>query len=230
MKLVSLIVALSVVLTAHAATAAQTAVSTYTEEAPSLSMRATWQRFGRTLPDNASDDMVRNAVAAFRSMAAQEQEELQSLRQSEPDMPEYVCEMVLEGTISGNDKVAGILWKDYQYLGGAHGSLTVSSSNYTRSDGRAVNLRDLFRKPDKALALFSELSRKKLAQRDLPQDMVEAGTAPDQDNFQTFLLEKDGLTLYFNPYQVAPWAEGVVTVTLSLKELAPAQPHTAYWK
>ncbi|WP_294488069.1 DUF3298 and DUF4163 domain-containing protein [uncultured Mailhella sp.] len=230
MKLLSLIVSLAVTLGAHAACAAQSAVSTYTEEAPSVSIRATWQRFGLTRPDNASDDTVRNAVAAFRSMAAEEREQMRSLRADDPDMPEHTYEMDLEGVISGNDKVAGILWKDYQYLGGAHGSLTLSSRNYTRSDGREVRLQDLFRRPDKALTLFSELSRKKLAQRDLPQDMVEAGTAPDQENFQVFLLEKDGITLYFSPYQVGPWSEGVVTVTLSLRELAAAEPHTAYWK
>ena len=141
MKLLSLIVSLAVTLGAHAACAAQSSVSTYTEEAPSVSIRATWQRFGLTRPDNASDDTVRSAVAAFRSMAAEEREQMLSLHADDPDAPEHPYEMDLEGVISGNDKVAGILWKDYQYLGGAHGSLTLSSRNYTRSDGRRCGFR-----------------------------------------------------------------------------------------
>ena len=77
---------------------------------------------------------------------------------------------------------------------------------------------------------MSELTRKKLLEQELPQDMVEAGTAPEEENFSTFLLEEDGLTVYFNPYQVGPWAAGVVTVTLPLKELAAAQPVMSFWK
>ena len=58
----------------------------------------------------------------------------------------------------------------------------------------------------------------------------QAGTTPDAENFQVFLLEKDGLTVYFNPYQVAPWSEGVPSVGLTLRELTDARPKSAFWK
>ena len=59
--------------------------------------------------------------------------------------------------------------------------------------------------------------------------MVTPGTEPKKENFRTFRLEKDGITFYFDPYQVASWADGVITVTLSLSELAEAGPNPSFW-
>ena len=226
------ILTLSLVLTliVHTALAKETALSTYTEESPSLSVSVTWQRSGLTLPDSEADALVKASVDAFRTMAVQEQEAMRELRTQDPDIPQHRYEMILEGSLSNNGKVMGILWKNYQYLGGAHGNLALAANSYAASDGSPVKLNDLFGRPDKVLSLLSRLSRSRLIQRGLPGDMVEAGTAPEAENFQTFLVEKDGLTLYFSPYQVGPWSEGVVTVTLSLKDLAEAKPHLAYWQ
>ena len=214
--------------TAHVATG-ERAESKYTETSEVMTIEATWQRFGMDGPDAMSDALVLEAVRSFRSTAAQEHVELKDLRDKEGSvLPPF--EMVLSGVISDNGRTAGILWQKYQYLGGAHGGLDVSSTNCTLPDGRVFHLTELFRKPDTALHLISELSRKELQRRELPWDMIRSGTEPDIENFDTFLLTADGLTLYFSPYQVAPWSEGVVTVSLSLDDLSEAAPVTAYWK
>ncbi|WP_295636845.1 DUF3298 and DUF4163 domain-containing protein [uncultured Mailhella sp.] len=229
-KIAPFFLSLFLALAAHAAAAGEPALSTYTEQSSDLNVKASWQRFGLALPDRESDDLVRRFVDDFREAAEQDRKELRAMKEKSPDMPEHMFEMDIEGTIHGNGKVTGMLWKAYQYAGGAHGNLLVLSRNYVSSNGRSVGLHDLFRRPEKALALMSELTRKKLLEQELPQDMVEAGTAPEEENFSTFLLEEDGLTVYFNPYQVGPWAAGVVTVTLPLKELAAAQPVMSFWK
>ena len=214
--------------TAHAATG-ERAESKYTETSEVMTIEATWQRFGMDGPDAMSDALVLEAVRSFRSTAAQEHVELKDLRDKEGSvLPPF--EMVLSGVISDNGRTAGILWQKYQYLGGAHGGLDISATNCTLPDGRVFRLTELFRKPDTALRLLSERSRKELQRRGLPMDMVRSGTEPDIENFDTFLLTADGLTLYFSPYQVAPWSEGVVTVSLSLDDLSEAAPVTAYWK
>lgn len=217
---------LCLTLTSQLALADEPALSTYTETSSSVSMKATWQRFGLVRPDRESEAIVKDITDRFRAAAEQEQK----MRDNDPTMPRLSCEMVLEGTISGNGKISGILWNVYEYTGGAHGNIQVFSRNYARSNGRTIGLNDLFGNPKKALDLMSELSRKKLLDQKLPQNMVKAGTTPEADNFSAFLLEKDGLILYFNPYQVGPWAAGIITVKLSLKELAAAQPNMIWWK
>ncbi len=214
--------------TTYAATG-ERAESKYTETSTIMTIEATWQRFGIDGPDAMSDALVLEAVRTFRSTAAQEYIDLKDLRDKNGSALSHF-EMVLSGVISDNGRTAGILWQKYQYLGGAHGGLDISATNCTLPDGRVFHLTELFRKPDTALHLISELSRKELQRRELPWDMIRSGTEPDIENFDTFLLTADGLTLYFSPYQVAPWSEGVVTVSLSLDDLSEAAPVTAYWK
>ncbi|WP_294447944.1 DUF3298 and DUF4163 domain-containing protein [uncultured Mailhella sp.] len=229
-KFIPIALSLFLSLAAHAASAEEPALSTYTEQSSDLSIKASWPRFGLARPDRESDDLVRRCVDNFREEAGQYLKELQVMKEQSPDMPDYVFEMDLEGSMHGNGKVTGMLWKAYQYTGGAHGNLLVFSRNYVSSDGKPVGLHDIFRKPEKALALMSELTRKKLLEQELPWDMVEGGTTPEEENFNTFLLEENGLTVYFNPYQVGPWAAGVVTVTLPLSALSEAQPVMSFWK
>lgn len=226
-KLTTLMLSLLCLAQAAQAGADESALSTYTEESSSISIRAAWPRLGLTAPDKESDTLVERFVTGFRAAAEQEGKEQTD---EAPDMPRHPREMIIESTASGNGRVRSLLWKVYEYTGGAHGNLAVFSRNYTVADGRAVTLNDLFGRPKKALELMSTLSRKKLLQQDLPLDMVEAGTTPDAENFQVFLLEKDGLTVYFNPYQVAPWSEGVPSVGLTLRELTDARPKSAFWK
>ena len=173
-----------------------------------------------------SSTQVRALLREDRARAREEHASLKEIRGE--DTPPL--EMNLKGTLSGNGRTVTMLWEDYMYLGGAHGGLVLSSQTYALPDGRPVGLNDLFPNTGKALHLISVLSRKDLLARGLPQDMVMAGTMPEEDNFSTFLLEKDGITFYFSPYQVASWADGVITVTLKLKDLAGAAPHRQYWK
>ena len=212
------------------AAASEPAASKYTEHSALLNIEVSWQRFDMSRPDEASDSLVQNAVKAFRTSAQEEYLALEDLRKSDPDFVQHPYEMVLTGTISGNGRTAGVLWQDYQYLGGAHGNLAVIAQNSTVPEGKALELADLFGRPDTALRLLSEQARRELLGRGLPPDMVSPGTEPELENFQTFLLTEDGITLYFSPYQVAPWSEGVVTVTLPIDSLAEAEPHAEYWK
>lgn len=59
--------------------------------------------------------------------------------------------------------------------------------------------------------------------------MVESGTEPEESNFKVFLLDNDGIILYFEPYQVAPWSEGVITMRIPLRKLEKAGPKLQYW-
>ena len=226
MKLASLALTACLLLPAAAGMAAETALSEYTEHSATADIKVSWQRSGLEKPDAVSDDMVARKVREFRATAREEHASLQEIRGE--DTPPL--EMNLKGTLSGNGRTVTMLWEDYMYLGGAHGGLVLSSQTYALPDGRPVGLNDLFPNTGKALHLISVLSRKDLLARGLPQDMVMAGTMPEEDNFSTFLLEKDGITFYFSPYQVASWADGVITVTLKLKDLAGAAPHRQYWK
>ena len=50
-------------------------------------------------------------------------------------------------------------------------------------------------------------------------DWIVSGTQPKADNYDVFLLRKEGLTLVFNPYRVAPYVFGERRVTVPWTEL-----------
>ena len=52
------------------------------------------------------------------------------------------------------------------------------------------------------------------------REMFVPGTEPTHDNFEEVALTKTGLLIIFNPYQVAPYARGVVQVEVPLADTA----------
>lgn len=80
-KLIPLALSLFLSLAAHAASAGEPALSTYTEQSSDLSIKASWPRFGLALPDRESDDLVRRFVNDFRDETEQDRKELMSMRE-----------------------------------------------------------------------------------------------------------------------------------------------------
>ncbi len=200
------------------------ALSRYTETTPYVEAEVSWERFDIPEADARSDELVAHIVASFRRVAGELAREMKA-----GGFDFRPCELNMNGKISGNRRTAGILWQIYEYTGGAHGNLTLKTQNYALPEGKSLAFKDLFRNPEKALEQVSLLARQNLKTRGLPADMVESGTEPEESNFKVFLLDNDGIILYFEPYQVAPWSEGVITMRIPLRKLEKAGPKLQYW-
>ena len=59
--------------------------------------------------------------------------------------------------------------------------------------------------------------------------MIHDGTEPLADNFSALAMVPGGVRVYFQPYQVAPWAAGTQRVFIPLEKLAPAGPLHLLW-
>ena len=44
--------------------------------------------------------------------------------------------------------------------------------------------------------------------------MINEGTFPQAGNFETFTIEKNIVTIYFEPYSVAPYSYGIQKVKI----------------
>lgn len=131
-----------------------------------------------------------------------------------------------------SDRAISITFNIYMYSGGAHGNLGIDCLNYDLVNNRRLNFNDLFKDPQKALQLMSELTSKKLVRslgEDADEEMIAEGTAPDPANFKNLTLTPNGLYVEFQPYQVGPWSIGPQRVELGLEELTPAQPAPSVW-
>ena len=199
---------------------------------PHGQIKATWQKTGIAEADRLAESKVLEDAERFKAQVEELAGEMKDM-----GMPMPQCELKITAAASPGGKTMGVLWAVYEYLGGAHGSLALESRIYHEKrmqDGkrvlRVLKLGDLFRSPAEAIRAFSEYSRDELLKRGLDPSMVEPGTAPSAENFNVFLLSNDGIVLFFEPYQVAPWADGTIRLTVPLARLKNAGPVMAYWK
>lgn len=109
----------------------------------------------------------------------------------------------------------------WSFLGGAHGLQTTACHVYSLTDGSEVTLADLF--DEAQTPLVDSLVRAKLFERNEATDdeaLAAKGFFPEYiaatDNF---LLDAEGITFHYNPYEIGCYALGAVEVTLSPEEL-----------
>lgn len=203
---------------------------------------ASWPVVGIARIDEESEAFVRGLAGSFEQQTTETAAELAMEFGKDDDrdfrlpaMFPYELNITYEVT-HPSDRVVSLVWNVWSFTGGAHGQLDITTNNYDRSNGFPLLLEDLFLDPELAVLQFTRVSRQKLAEPDegtegesFPDDMLRAGTEPTEENFHTFTLLPDGIRIYFQPYQVAPWAAGPQTVDVSLEELKAAKPRLEYW-
>ncbi|MBR0281550.1 MAG: DUF3298 domain-containing protein [Oscillibacter sp.] len=98
-----------------------------------------------------------------------------------------------------------------EYAGGVHESYGYAVSNFDTSTGAEITLESLLT-PEGAITLNSRLEEELDAvYPDLAPGYMVADYLTDD---YTFSLEPDGVTFWFNPYEIASFADGLLTVKL----------------
>ncbi|MEI6400057.1 MAG: RsiV family protein [bacterium] len=85
------------------------------------------------------------------------------------------------------------------------------------TDGQQIYTENLFNKKTLFWKDLSQLSKEQLKTvlaENYDEDMVNEGAGPDPKNFDNVYLSDTGLVVVFNPYQVAPYATGEVSITI----------------
>ncbi len=108
-----------------------------------------------------------------------------------------------------------------QYASGAAHPLSfIETVAYDLRTGETITIGDLFESAD-YLSTLSSVSRtflvKKLGAGE--KETIDAGTTAEKENFSVFKVTDNGLVLIFNPYQVAPYAAGIIEITIPWSEL-----------
>ena len=106
----------------------------------------------------------------------------------------------------------------YTYTGGAHGLTTWTPLVFNTETGEVVSESDFFA-PDYAESV-SDLLRKHILDR-AEEDQIELFDLGSVAVNGAFEPGRDGVTWYFQPYEIAPYAYGVISVTVPWNELKP---------
>lgn len=108
--------------------------------------------------------------------------------------------------------------------GAAHPNHWFETFNFQLRPPVQLGLPDLFVRDSNYVSRISELCIQDIARQWASDDMfqdeqVRAGADPDENNFENFSLSRDSLIISFDPYQVGPYAMGVVEVVIPYASL-----------
>ena len=157
-----------------------------------------------------------------------------AIRYRENLIDEYMNEnAVLENGIrTWEDRISGNFqprYKDYRnyqisyysFRGGAHGIQTLSNIVFDNKTGDVVREEDLFTPGyQEPVAQLLRLAVKSSMEEENPElmQLVQLELVVPNGNF---CVREDGVEWLFQPYEVEPYALGIVSATLSWEELIP---------
>jgi len=125
-----------------------------------------------------------------------------------------------------------VTYEIWTYTGGIHGNSDIITLSYDVESGQRLLFEDLVVATDTALERLAAYCSKELRMtlgEDLDEAMLKSGTAPELDNYSSFSLFPAGLSIHFQPYQVAPFAAGAQRVNVPLEVILDAGPHMELW-
>lgn len=103
--------------------------------------------------------------------------------------------------------------------GAAHPGLYSITINYDLNQGKELALSDLFIPNSNYLDLISKYCVAELSKQPFADSMFLEGADPKPENYRTWIFTSKELIIYFDEYQVAPYAAGPQTVNIPLSEL-----------
>lgn len=107
------------------------------------------------------------------------------------------------------------------YTGGAHGMHWITSYNLDPATGVFYEFRDLFRDPDTAVQTATAKIEETIRSFDLDETMAAGAmqTVQEQNGNYSYYLSGDQLVIYYQPYDIAPYAAGLIRIPIPLSEL-----------
>ena len=183
------------------------------------------ERMNQTIVQQAFD--LEDASGSLEEMAATYRENL---------IDEYITEngsaprqglvLTWEDKISGSFTQKYKKWRNYllsyfSFRGGAHGIQTVSQLVFNQEDGTLLTESDLFAPGyEEPVAALMQAAVKAEMEADAPEltELVEMEFVVPNGNFS---VGEAGVQWIFQPYEVGPYALGIVTALVSWNDLKP---------
>jgi hypothetical protein len=112
-------------------------------------------------------------------------------------------------------------YDDYMYAGGAHGMYNTTIFNYDLDTGKQISLKSILNTDEKIskaknYAVYV-LNAKYKKGANLFADVIN--DPPFDVSKMPFYLKDSGITVRFYPYEVAPFSEGFVDITIPYSEI-----------
>lgn len=142
-------------------------------------------------------------------------------------------------TIPFNDDIVTFKYDIYINTGGAHPNSYTFTQTFDLKKGIEYTNKDILGTQDaisvvanESISILKNNIKKALNEamettEELDQDSltwIENGAGPDPANYQAIAIQPDQLVIYFNPYQVAPYAAGPQEVHIPMTKVRSVLP------
>ena len=122
----------------------------------------------------------------------------------------YEIYRTFEITLNTNNTIS-LYADEYVFTGGAHGTTTRTPQTWNMTNGRLINLYELYRgNPYFILDILKEISKQINQNKEI---YFEEACCMAIDNFnpQNFYLTTNGIVIYYQQYDIAPYSSGIRT-------------------
>lgn len=117
------------------------------------------------------------------------------------------------------DEVISLPVNYYQYTGGAHGLTTKVSYNYDLKSGKEIKLKDLFKEGFDYKSIIDKKVREDIAkEKDIYFENGALFKGVNEN--QAYYFNKDGIIVYFQQYEIAPYSSGIREFKIPYGELS----------
>lgn len=105
------------------------------------------------------------------------------------------------------------------YFLGAHPIHEIWTVNYDYKENKFITIDNIINNNQIILNnianyTYQNLSQKKIFQNETVLNMLKEGTKPRLNNYKHLLFSKEGLIIYFDRYQIAPYYYGNYSITI----------------
>lgn len=114
-----------------------------------------------------------------------------------------------------NDRgVVSIVLESYEYTGGAHGMTVLKTFNLDLKDGKELALKDVFNEGTDYENIINQEISKEIASH--PEDYFDGDMGFNGiSDEQGFYIDQEGIVIYFDLYDIAPYSSGIQKFKLS---------------
>ncbi|MBP5305050.1 MAG: DUF3298 domain-containing protein, partial [Lachnospiraceae bacterium] len=120
--------------------------------------------------------------------------------------------------VRADDKAVSIVDVVSSYTGGAHENLGIYTYNYDTQTGKQLSLKDVIKDEEGFLKLIIDQAKKNADEGIVDPEEYIRKAYNEEGYWLSWVLSYTGIDVYFAPYEIASYAAGVITASVTFKD------------
>jgi hypothetical protein len=170
----------------------------------------------KELSKSINDEITNNIMKFFNESQQQAKEYYENIEEVENKFVANVDYDIKKNS----DNILSIMIIYYKFAGGAHGDYEHVVYNIDMKNGKFISLSDLFKKNIDYKTVINEEIRKQIEEL-IKTDKQNKGVYEFEgiSDKQKFYIQDDNLVIYFDLYEIAPYAAGIPEFIINVNKI-----------